>query len=59
MALDVKGAANAAFLNLNELDRSILLGGAGNQVQRYNKINQSLYLLKQIYSDIDWIFSWT
>lgn len=56
LALDVKGAANAAFLNLNELDRSILLGGAGNQVQRYNKINQSLYLLKQIYSDIDWIF---
>lgn len=56
LVLDIKGSANAAFLNLNELDRSILLGGAANQVQRYNKINQSLYLLRQIYSDMDWIF---
>ncbi len=49
-------AADTVFLNLNDLDPGVLFGESGNELQRYNRINQSLYLMRQIYSDVGWAF---
>ncbi len=49
-------AADTAFLNLNEIEYSVFSGEEGNDLQRYNKINSSLYLMRSVYSDVRWAF---
>lgn len=49
-------AADTVFLNMNDLDCSTLVGESGSELQRYNRINQCLYLMRQIYTDVKWAF---
>lgn len=53
---DLESATNALFLNLNNLDYDLMLGKTDNQLRRYNEINRSLYLARQIYANVDWAF---
>lgn len=46
-------AVDTAFLDLNDLDGSLLFDEDANSVQKYGHITQSLYLVRQIYTDID------
>lgn len=49
-------AADTAFLNLNEIEYPIISGEDGNELQRYNKINSCLYLMRSVYTDVKWAF---
>lgn len=45
-------AADTAFLDLNDLDGTLLFDENANSVLKYGNITQSLYLLRQVYDDI-------
>lgn len=50
-------AADTAFLNLNGLEPQLLLGeGDGSSLARYNAINNCLYQMRQVYSDVEHAF---
>ena len=46
-------AADTAFLDLNDLDGALLFDENANSVLKYGNITQSLYLLRQVYDDIE------
>lgn len=46
-------AADTAFLDLNDLDGALLFDENSNSVLKYGNITQSLYLLRQVYDDIE------
>lgn len=43
-------AADTGFLNLNGIERSVLFDGGG--ITKYNSINDSLYRMRLVYSDV-------
>lgn len=49
-------AVDSAFLSLNNLDSSVLFPESGGSLQKYNSINNVLYLTRQMYDGVLMMF---
>ncbi len=49
-------AADSAFLNMNEVEYSSISGEKGSELLHYNTINSCLYMMRLVYTDVQWAF---